>query len=241
MERLERKNIELQAEIAALKRDNEESRMALRREQAALNTVLNGVRTEIQSQRGKMEEINFRLDRHLRDYEDWRKQQELALEAAKRAPSPSPVPPVASPPAVEMPTETTVAKPAPVAQMNMTEDNLYAAGIERFNAADYTGARDIFDKFLKTYPASSHCDNAYFWIGETYFRENRYEKAILAYQEVIDKFPGGNKFPAALLKQGMAFSKINDDINARLIYKRLLADFPDSVEARDAGRLLQEL
>ena len=40
---------------------------------------------------------------------------------------------------------------------------------------------------LKRFPQSDQADNAQFWIGETYYRENWYEKAILEYQKVIEK------------------------------------------------------
>jgi len=35
----------------------------------------------------------------------------------------------------------------------------------------------------------------------------QYEQAILAYQEVIKKYPKGNKVPSALLRQAFAFWK----------------------------------
>ena len=53
---------------------------------------------------------------------------------------------------------------------------------------------------IQNHPKSSNADNAQFWIGETYYKEKWYEKAILEYQKVIEKYPSGNKAPAALLK-----------------------------------------
>jgi tol-pal system protein YbgF len=93
---------------------------------------------------------------------------------------------------------------------------------------------------ITLYPKSDQCDNAYFWIGETYYREKSYEKAILEYQKIIDKYPNANKLPGALLKQGLAFKEIKDDINARLLLKQVISDFPDSEEAKIAGKQLKE-
>ena len=96
---------------------------------------------------------------------------------------------------------------------------LYAQGKKLFDNEDYSGARNTFETLLKKFPQSDQADNAQFWIGETYYRENWYEKAILEYQKVIENFPKGNKVPAALLKQGMAFTELGDKENARLIFK----------------------
>ena len=93
---------------------------------------------------------------------------------------------------------------------------------------------------MKKFPQSDEADNAQFWIGETYYRENWYEKAILEYQKVIENFPKGNKVPAALLKQGMAFTELGDKENARLIFKELVDRFPRSTEAKIATQKLQQ-
>jgi TolA-binding protein len=76
-------------------------------------------------------------------------------------------------------------------------------------------------------------------VGETYYREKWYEKAILEYQKVVEKYPKGNKVPAALLKQGFAFSSIGDNSNGRLILESLIQKYPDSNEAKIAAKKLQ--
>ncbi len=117
---------------------------------------------------------------------------------------------------------------------------LYAQGKKAFDGEDYKGARKSFESLLKKYPQSDQADNAQFWIGETYYRENWYEKAILEYQKVIENFPTGNKVPAALLKQGMAFLELGDQENARLIFKELIDRYPRSTEAKIAAQKLKQ-
>jgi tol-pal system protein YbgF len=87
-------------------------------------------------------------------------------------------------------------------------------------------ARQGFEDLLKKYPSSSRANNAQFWLGETYYQEKWYEKAILEYQKVIDKYPKDNKVPAALLKQGFAFLSLGDKTNARLVFRELLNKYP---------------
>ena len=100
-------------------------------------------------------------------------------------------------------------------------------------------AREGFLQLLKKYPKSQNADNAQFWIGEIYFREKWYEKAILEYQKVIEKYPKGNKVRAALLKQGIAFYNLGEKANARLILQELISKYPDSNESKIAKRKIK--
>jgi tol-pal system protein YbgF len=84
-------------------------------------------------------------------------------------------------------------------------------------------------------------DGAQFWLGEIYYHEKWYEKAILEYQKVIEGYPKGKKTPSALLKQGLAFLNLGDNANAGLILKELIRKFPDSNEANVAKNKLKTL
>lgn len=250
VERLERQCHILQAELENVKQKTDRQHEDLRTAYAEVKALLNGARSEVQSLRGEQEQTAYSLECHLQEFEAWRRKMESAVAKETRPPAPpmavEPPAPVDTGPA-ETVTETpsgrdeAEAEAEAVAEDAVTdEDTFYQTGRELFDAGDYVGARDVFDQFVKRFPASQQADNAYFWIGETHYREGRYEKAILTYQEVVDKFPDGNKVPAALLKQGMAFYKISDDINARLVLKRLVREYPASPEAGNAGQMLTE-
>ena len=120
-----------------------------------------------------------------------------------------------------------------------SEDAVYAAAKEAFDQEDFPGARRGFQAFIDAFPKSKNADNAQFWIGETYYREKWYEKAILEYQKVIEKYPAGNKVRASLLKQGLSFFNIGDKANARLILKELISKYPQSDEAALAEKKLK--
>lgn len=126
-------------------------------------------------------------------------------------------------------------------KQTLSEDELYAASKKAFDEKDFDKAREGFQKLIEMYPKSPHADNAQFWIGEIYYREKWYEKSILEYQKVIEKYPRGNKVPASLLKQGLAFSNIDDKANARLILQELVKKFPKSNEATIARQKLKGL
>jgi len=121
------------------------------------------------------------------------------------------------------------------------EDDLYSFAKGAFDAGDWETARGGFADYLKRFPNSQRADNAQFWIAEIYYREKWYEKAILEYQKVIENYPKGNKVPAAMLKQGMAFSNLGDRSNARLILRELVAKHPKTNEAEIAQKKLKGL
>ena len=106
---------------------------------------------------------------------------------------------------------------------------------------EYDASRLEFEKFINLFPDSKNADNARFWIAETHYREKWYEKSILEYQKVIEKYSTGNKVAAALLKQGYSFAELGEKANARLILKELIKKYPDSTEAGFAAKKLKSL
>jgi len=122
-----------------------------------------------------------------------------------------------------------------------SEQELYQQAKQCLDMGQTDQARSKFEEFIKLYPGSVNADNARFWIADSYYRDKWYEKAILEYQKVIEKYPKGNKVAAALLKQGFAFSNLGEKANARLLLKELIKKYPSSREAKIAKDKLKVL
>ncbi|MBN1929850.1 MAG: tol-pal system protein YbgF [Chlorobiaceae bacterium] len=105
-------------------------------------------------------------------------------------------------------------------------------GLLLMEKKDYAGARERFKAFMNSAPKSPKVSDAQFYLAETYFDEQWYEKAILEYQVVIAKYTKSSKRPAALYKQGLAFEKIGDKANANARYKDVVNLYPGTPEAR---------
>ena len=131
-------------------------------------------------------------------------------------------------------------KAAPV-KKELSENEIYNRAKQAFDQGNSEAARKGFEELIKRYPKSDNADNAQFWIGEIYYREKWYEKAILEYQKVIENYPKGNKVPASLLKQGFAFLNLGDKANSRLILQELVRKYPKTNEAKIAAEKLKEL
>jgi tol-pal system protein YbgF len=119
--------------------------------------------------------------------------------------------------------------------------DIYKDAYETFYKGDLEGARGKFEAFLKQYPNTELSDNAQFWIGETYYLKKDFERAILEYEKAIVKYPEGDKIPAALFKQALAFTELGDKTNARNLFKRVIEKYPRSEQAEMAKKKLETI
>jgi tol-pal system protein YbgF len=225
-------------------RNREATEQALRQQAASTRAQIDEVREEMRVLSGRIEEMEhaLRQQRPAGDGADRPREEKLArLEEANtqtaqrlaRLEQHLKLEPLAAP-ASRIKPEASAAKVA-------SEAELYNKARQSFDQGITGAARKGFEEFLVSYPSSDNADNAQFWIGETFYQEKSYEKAILEYQKVIEKYPRGNKVPAALLKQGLAFLNLKDRVNSRLIFEELVRKYPNTSEAKAASDKLKEL
>lgn len=118
---------------------------------------------------------------------------------------------------------------------------LYDAGLNKYYAEDFKGARAAFDSFIEKYPKNALAPNAYYWKGETYYSEKNYAQAILTFKEITGRYPKHSKAPGALLKIGMSYDKVGDSDNAIFYLRALVEDFPSSNAAKLGRKELSRL
>ena len=138
---------------------------------------------------------------------------------------------------------TTVSPTGNLAKVTGVPDpeELYNSAYSKLSQGDFQGARKEFNEFLKLFPQTEYSDNAQFWIGECYYREKKYEEAILEFEEVVKQFPQGNKLPDALLKQAFSFIVLNDTNSAKLLLQKIIDRYPTSAQAEIAKAKLKSL
>jgi len=240
------KSANLKSELQARNEDEQTLRLQL----ASLRQQLAGVNEEVRSLTGRIEELEHQINRQQqKESESITTGQDQVEQLAKSARSnderiyrieqylnlESSVPSAAS--------ESQAVKTVPAEQVKkeLSEDEIYRQAKLAFDQGDSETARNLFQDLIKRYPKSERADNAQFWIGEIYYREKWYEKAILEYQKVIENYPKGNKVPASLLKQGFAFLNLGDKTNSRIILQELIKKYPQTNEAKVAQEKLKNL
>jgi len=117
----------------------------------------------------------------------------------------------------------------------------YRDGIEFLRRGDNGGAIQKLREFVRKSPKSEYADDAQYWIGEAYFANRDYNRAILEFNEVLLRYPKGDKVPAALLRQALAFAELGDKVDARLVLQKLVSEHGDSPEAEKGRQKLAEL
>lgn len=115
---------------------------------------------------------------------------------------------------------------------------LYQKAYKYTSSKDYPNATEAFHKFLAAFPAHKYAVNAQYWLGEIYYAKGDWEMAILEFDKVIKKYPGSEKTPASVLKQGFAFDKLGSRKEARLLLQEVVDKYPDSPEASIAKKRL---
>ncbi len=211
---------------------------------AGINTNIVGLQDELQGVRGSLEENEYLLKQRMDATEDLGR--EIQVKFDKMAVSLDQIEVRLQYIEQYLNLEPALARTQPPAKEDaegkkLTDGDLYISSKQAFDQEDFDAARAGFDRIIKDFPKSEHADNAQFWIGEIYYREKWYEKAILEYQKVIENYPKGNKVPASLLKQGFAFLSLGDKANARLILKELAKKYPETNEGKIAVQKLREI
>lgn len=116
--------------------------------------------------------------------------------------------------------------------------SLYSYAYELFKSGKYYESRQKFNEFLSLYPKDSLSDNAKYWVAETYYSQNNYNKAIENIIQMIRDYPDGNKVPAGYLKMGLAYNELGNRNEAVKILKELIQKFPASGAAARAKEFL---
>lgn len=257
---LQREKERILSRLGQLKKTREEEEMDIRGQSASLRATLEMFREDIQRLNGRMEETAHQIQTAMEGLENRVNRLESYINMDQPAAGSPGIPDIdpgpgldASPePGPEMepergglrfPMRDDIPPPARTREslpaLAADPDLQYDRAKQLFDRGDYPAAREEFGALIQAVPRSQHADNAQFWIGETHYRERQFEEAILAYQEVIEKYPNGNKVRASLLKQGLAFYMLGDKPNGRRILEALIHQYPNSSEANIARNKLK--
>jgi len=122
-------------------------------------------------------------------------------------------------------------------QVKAIYDNAYLD----LNRGNYSLALLGFRDYLSKSPDSELADNAQYWIGECYYAQRDFRKAIEEFSVVEQGHPKGDKVPAAMLKIAYSKLQLEDRAGARQELRDLIGRFPNSDEAAQARTKLSSL
>ena len=129
-------------------------------------------------------------------------------------------------------------EPAPGRSPEQVE---FDKGVQLMQQRSYDAAKKVFQRFSSKYPDSGLQESAMYNIGECCFGERHYEDAIKAYQAVVDRYPKGGRTAGALLKEGIGWQEIGEATMARIIFTRLVTNYPGTAQAKAAEKKLKKM
>lgn len=197
----------------------------LRTNQADSQSDIDQMRRDLQRLKGNVEENDHYTKKTLADLKNDLSRINTALIDKQPMSPAADHPPAAGP---------TTADPS-------TEQGLYDMAYQYFQKNDLQKSRELFTRFINTYPQSDLADNVFYWIGSSYYKEQKYEATINACEDVIKKYPNGNKVPDAYYLQALSFQALNDTLTAQILLETLIQKYPASAAAASGQKLYEEL
>jgi TolA-binding protein len=156
-------------------------------------------------------------------------------------------PPVGAPPAA-----SAAAEPAPTWPQDLDKAlaastssdpgaKIYRKGLEAMKAGNYSSAIVDFSKVEHSYAKSPLSEPAQYFTGNAFYESGKYEQAILQFNDMTMRFPNSQFTCQSLLREGQAFVRLNDRIDARLTLQKLAGNSSCSNESVAANNMLKSL
>jgi tol-pal system protein YbgF len=136
---------------------------------------------------------------------------------------------------------TPTAPPPSVVQPTIDCDSSYDAAFVLARQEAYDEAVDGFRNFLAECPNHDNVPDAYFWIGELYFRQENYGRAISEFEHLVNTYKQSPKVAPALYKVARCQHEQGKTADAKKTYQRIIDEFPGSTEAKQAQERLNEM
>ena len=235
---------------------------AIRSQLANTSASVNSLRREVERVQGDVEELRNHVNRvsqqgsgsgqQLRKIEERLASVEGRLRYARRSPEYELGEPAIPRPGAETGTPAlpfgvpSVAAPAPPTATQVSAEDSpecqdgYRSALRLFQGQKYSAAIQEFRSFQRNCPDSKMADDAQYWIGESHYVQNDYNRAILEFNDVLS-YRRGDRVAAALLRQAQAFLAIGDKTDARLILQKLVSDYPSASQVTEAQSMLQTI
>lgn len=116
----------------------------------------------------------------------------------------------------------------PSTPVTVDKTALFDGALQKLQNGKFADARREFRLFVQAFGQDEKADDAAFYVGETFFREKDYEKAIAEYQRVIDTWPKGDMADDAFQQAGLAALEGKLCLEAGAYLGELIRRFPSS-------------
>jgi tol-pal system protein YbgF len=117
----------------------------------------------------------------------------------------------------------------------------YRAAVELLKSGKHDEAIAALRAFIQHFPRHDYADNAQYWLGEAFYVQKDYARALVEFRATIEQYPRGNKVPDALLKVGYCYQALGQTQKARAVLEQVVTLYPKSEPAVLAAKRLESL
>ena len=106
-------------------------------------------------------------------------------------------------------------------------------GKVKLREGDYLGAQLDFEKYILERPDADDIAIVNYWLGESYFVRNEFQKAANAYIVSLSSGPKGIKAPSSMIKLATSFAKLNNPEGCK-IFNAFETEYPNATALEKA-------
>ncbi len=121
------------------------------------------------------------------------------------------------------------------------EEKLFKSSYMDLTLGNFDMALQGFKNYLVRYPGGAHLPEVHYYLAECQYALEKFVEAVGEYQFVIRKYPKSRLVPAAYLKAGFCYTKLDELNLAEKSFRELISRFPHSEEAEHARAALKDL
>jgi tol-pal system protein YbgF len=153
--------------------------------------------------------------------------------------APAPPPPGATAPLGAPGGPDTTQAVAPPA--GMSAETAYTNAYRDYLGGKYDLAVPEFNDYLKYFSNTQFASNVQFYIGDIYYKKQDYTNALQSFDNVLERFPDGNKTADAHYMKGLALMQLGRNDSAAREFRDVYSSYPDTDLAAKAKARLKEL
>ncbi|MBJ56933.1 MAG: tol-pal system protein YbgF [Rickettsiales bacterium] len=106
--------------------------------------------------------------------------------------------------------------------------DIYKYAYDMLVRENYEEAENSFKTFIGEHPKDPLASNAYYWLGETYYVQKKFQLAAISFARGYQSFPKGNKAIDQLFKLALTFMNLGKNEDACASFSKLELEFPNA-------------
>lgn len=119
--------------------------------------------------------------------------------------------------------------------------DLYNQALGDYQRGRFDLARQGFEEYVETFPATDLSDDALFWAAECWSAQKNPKKALETYDRLMKAYPQSDKAASAHLRKGLAHLELGEKAQAIVQLQFVVHEYPTSDEAKSARQHLRAL